>query len=81
MTIMIGEVKEGCKVPLSDVSQRGIVVAVHFINIPREGGQLEDLGTRNGSSRRGGGGKGYQCGEGFIRIHDEKIFISFWLVV
>jgi hypothetical protein len=34
VAIMIGKGDEGCKVPMHDVSQRGVIVALDLINIP-----------------------------------------------
>ncbi len=47
MAIMIGEGEEGRKVPLSGIGRRGIVVAIHLVDIPRKGGEHENLGTGN----------------------------------
>ncbi len=47
MAIMIGKVEEGHEVALSGIGRRGIVVAIHLIDIPWKGGEHENLGTRN----------------------------------
>ena len=58
------------KLPECHICRRGIIVTIDIVDVPREGGNDKDLGTRSRSSRRGGGRKGRQAGLGlFNRIH------------
>ena len=46
------------------ICQRGIIVMIDIIDVPRKGGNDKDLGAGSRSSHRGGGRKGRQAGLG-----------------